>query len=547
LEQERASLLEEINDLRAQVDNYRELEKRFGGEYPARLKQLLEESRAREQDLQDQLKLAPSLDLPGRFAELQRQFDELVAKESARSAELARLQAYEALHQAHVAEKAGWATDREVLRRSKEILETQLERIQKEVRDEADRLKARRGEESVEKRAVTLRSPLFTHVNGGLSKLPTTPGVRETEWLNRVQKGIADCGVELPRRLLNAFHTSLKTSEITQMTILAGVSGTGKSLLPKLYAKAGGILFHMASVQPDWDSPHALFGHYSSIEGQFNATELVRGLYQSQQKWEGSTYEGTAHLMTMFLLDEMNLAHVELYFSDVLSKLEDRRGEKKVPEIGIDLGAGCDRFPIPLGRNILWVGTMNEDETTKALSDKVIDRSALLTFPRPTELKQAALDRMTALTPANLLASDWAGWCKASRITDAQLVPYKKVLEQLNSHLAHSGRAIGHRIWQAVKEYMRLHPEVSAAVDPKEVEAALKVAFEDQLAMRVMPKLRGLETSGSAQKKTLQPIKKVLETEAPGLIADFTAACESASGVFHWHSAEYIARTGDGK
>lgn len=546
LEQERASLLEETNDLRAQVDNYRELEKRFGGEYPARLWLLLNESRERELSLQDQLKLAPSLDLPGRFAEVQRQFDELVAKESARSAELARLQAYEALYQAHVAEKAGWATDREVLRRSREILETQLERIQKEVRDEADRLKARRGEESVEKRAATLRSPLFSTENGNLSKIPTSPGVRETEWLDRVQKGIASCGVEIPRRLLNAFHTSLKTSEITQMTILAGVSGTGKSLLPKLYAKAGGILFHMASVQPDWDSPHALFGHYSSIEGQFNATELVRGLYQSQQK-RVDGYEGTDHLLTMFLLDEMNLAHVELYFSDVLSKLEDRRGEKQVPEIGIDLGAGCDRFAIPLGRNILWVGTMNEDETTKALSDKVIDRSALLTFPRPTELKQAALDKMTALKPANLLSADWAGWCKESRITDAQLDPYKKVLEQLNSHLAHSGRAIGHRIWQAVREYIRLHPEASAAVDPKEIEAALKVAFEDQLAMRVMPKLRGLETSGSAQKKTLQPIKKVLETEAPGLIADFTAACESASGVFHWHSAEYIAKIGDGK
>lgn len=546
LEQERASLLEETNDLRAQVDNYRELEKRFGGEYPARLKQLLDESRARELSLQDQLKLAPSPDLPGRFAELERQFEDLTAKESARSAELVRLQAYEAIHHAHLNERAGWAADREVLRRSREVLETQLERIEKQVKDEADRLKARRGEESLEKRAVTLRSPLFTHVNGGLSKLPTTPGVRETEWLNRVQKGIADCGVEIPRRLLNAFHTSLKTSEITQMTILAGVSGTGKSLLPKLYAKAGGILFHMASVQPDWDSPHALFGHYSSIEGQFNATELVRGLYQSQQKWVDG-YEGTDHLLTMFLLDEMNLAHVELYFSDVLSKLEDRRGEKKVPDIGIDLGAGCDRFAIPLGRNILWVGTMNEDETTKALSDKVVDRSALITFPRPTELKQATLDQMAALKPANLLAADWTGWCKGSSITDKQLTPYKKGLEDLNKALAHSGRAIGHRIWQAVKEYMLLHPEVSAALDPKEIEAALKVAFEDQLAMRVMPKLRGLETSGTARKKTLDPIKKVLETDAPGLIADFTAASESASGVFHWHSAEYIAKTGDGK
>ena len=124
----------------------------------------------------------------------------------------------------------------------------------------------------------------------------------------------------------------------------------------------------------------SLFGYYNSIERRFEATELVRALYQMSKD------DVHQQQMMMVLLDEMNLAHPEQYFADLLSKLETCRGMSECAQYDILLGGGERPEHLDIGGNILWTGTMNEDETTKGLSDKVIDRSTLITFPRPTEL-----------------------------------------------------------------------------------------------------------------------------------------------------------------
>jgi hypothetical protein len=126
------------------------------------------------------------------------------------------------------------------------------------------------------------------------------------------------------------------------------------------------------------------------------------------------TYKhGLSDRLLLVLLDEMNLAHVEQYFSDLLSRLEQRRGESRDVTLDIDLGAGMPPYPLRLGRNVLWVGTMNEDETTKALSDKVIDRSNLLYFPRPRELHSRTDVTLGAESPL-LAESAWREWLAAS-------------------------------------------------------------------------------------------------------------------------------------
>ena len=196
-------------------------------------------------------------------------------------------------------------------------------------------------------------------------------------WLNGIWADCEESGFVFPPRLLKAFHTALKTSAWSPLTVLSGVSGTGKSALPRLYARFGGLLHHGVPVQPNWDSPQALFGYFNSIDNLYDATPLLRALVQ-MQAGEGDLGD---HLL-LVLLDEMNLAHVELYFSDLLSKLETRRGGEDVP-LELSLGAGLDRFEVKLGSNVFWVGTMNEDETTKSLSDKVLDRGHLLASPAP--------------------------------------------------------------------------------------------------------------------------------------------------------------------
>src|SRR5690606_34029871 len=152
--------------------------------------------------------------------------------------------------------------------------------------------------------------------------------VEELQWLDGISKSCIDYGLRFPRRILHAFHTALKTSEWSPMTVLAGVSGTGKSELPRLYSHFGGINFLSLSVQPNWDSQESMLGFFNSIDNKFDAQPVLRLLAQSQKAQAEGYPFGLEDVMSLILMDEMNLAHVELYFAEFLSKLELRRGRK---------------------------------------------------------------------------------------------------------------------------------------------------------------------------------------------------------------------------
>jgi hypothetical protein len=141
----------------------------------------------------------------------------------------------------------------------------------------------------------------------------------EITWLDSIIHKCKESGYSFARRLVYSFHTSLKTSAISPLTVLAGISGTGKSKLPQLYARFGGIYFLSLPVQPDWDSPQSLFGYFNSIEKRFNATTLLRAMVSFQKdKNDSDKIHDLSNRVLLVLLDEMNLAHVELYFADLL-------------------------------------------------------------------------------------------------------------------------------------------------------------------------------------------------------------------------------------
>ena len=402
------------------------------------------------------------------------------------------------------------------------------------------------------------------------------PDYSETDWLDDIFDKCTKSEVIFNKRLLKSFHTSLKTAGWSPLTVLAGVSGTGKSLLPEFYCRYGGIYFKSMAVQPDWDSPQSLFGFFNSIDNRFNATTLIRAMiqfvdYKSLEenvkkilKEARSEEEVVAYLqklavekynlndaMFMVLLDEMNLAHVELYFSDMLSKLERRRNSDESVNVEIDMGAGMSKFPLDLSDNILWVGTMNEDETTKSLSDKVLDRGNLISFPRPTEFMSRK--KITFEPAAKMLEkSTWNKWVEANVIEnpnfDQLIDKYRESLQRVNGFLGHAGRALGHRVWQSIENYMANHPDVISAfadekADQAERDKWMQRAFEEALVHKVMPKLRGIETDGDLRKKCIDPIKEELFGKtglAKGLEKDFNNALDNPYETFLWCSAEYL-------
>lgn len=375
--------------------------------------------------------------------------------------------------------------------------------------------------------------------------------IDEIAWLDNIVAECAKKGFIFPQRLIYAFHTSLKTAEYSPLTVLSGVSGTGKSELPRLYSLFGGLNFFPLPVQPNWDSQEAMLGFFNAVDNVFDAQPILRFLAQTQLEATPDYPFGLKKAMSLILLDEMNLAHVELYFADFLSKFELRRGYNKsnVPCLDIKLGAGMPPYPLPLDRNVLWVGTMNQDETTKSLSDKVIDRGIILHFPRPSRLyRRVKIESLKSYPDRLLPRKAWADWRPLKQQHEFErdaIGQYKNFVEQINEYLGVVGRALGHRVWQSIEAYMINYPTVRRCVaagdqTSPEFRNEIRKAFEDQLVQKVMPKLRGIETHGHARENCLDRIGNLLEEHTYSICEDFQDACTKGYGQFIWNSAKYL-------
>ena len=139
--------------------------------------------------------------------------------------------------------------------------------------------------------------------------LPTDrPVEREDEFLDNLEQQLEVQRLRYHPRTVRAFHTAVKTRSISPLTVLAGVSGTGKSQLPREYARALGAAFLHVPVEPGWDSPQDLLGFYDYISGQYRATERAQLLVHfDSANWPGEA-EPFTNRLAVILLDEMNLA-----------------------------------------------------------------------------------------------------------------------------------------------------------------------------------------------------------------------------------------------
>lgn len=360
----------------------------------------------------------------------------------------------------------------------------------------------------------------------------------EISYLEHIALKMKDYGVIYPKRLLFAFHTALKSAAMSPLCVLSGVSGTGKSELPKLYAYYGGFNFIAEAVLPTWDCSESMIGYFNMLEGKFDATNLLKFFIQTTLEADNA-YEicGLKQGMNLILLDEMNLAHIELYFAEFLSKLEMRRS--KDVSLDIKIGAGM-YMSLPLDSNVLWVGTINEDETTKALSDKVLDRSSSIFFPRPKEL--ISRQKQVQLDDKNFKWLDrriWKSWVVEGD-SALDLSEYKKIIENINSHLGSVGKAVGHRVWQAMSHYICNYPSVIKAKNDKhenELKVAIKCAFEDLLALKIAPKLRGIQIHGKEKDALNEIIEELKDFKIQG---DFSAAMDNPYGLFNFNSAKFM-------
>jgi predicted nucleic acid-binding Zn-ribbon protein len=376
--------------------------------------------------------------------------------------------------------------------------------------------------------------------------------ISETEALKKAKKYIADCGLTFPNRVINAFHASLKTADMSPLVVLAGISGTGKSELPMRYAEGMGIHLVSLAVQPRWDSPNDLFGFYNHLEQRYKATDLARAMVRFERHnrkdwvlpadWEADNVKSDG--MLLVLLDEMNLARVEYYFSEFLSKLETRRGvniesesDRAKAEIALDMGSmSLKEKAIKLypDRNVLFAGTMNEDESTQSLSDKVLDRACVMRFGRPRQLALRSKSQRTMAKPTEtgLTFAQWQLWLKPE-LNAEDMDTVQEWIDSLNVTMEKLNRPFGHRVAQAIARYIGNYPD-DGSIDAEE---RLKCAMADQIEQRILPKLRGIDLE--EQGGHLMEIRKLInDLGDDALLKAFDDSSNRDANTFIWRGVD---------
>ena len=131
---------------------------------------------------------------------------------------------------------------------------------------------------------------------------------------------------------------------------------------------------------------------------------------------------------------------------------------------------------------------------------------------------------------------------------ESEINDLKKKMQEINGDLKYSGRAIGHRVWQSIENYIRNYPLVLESIRNKnteEMKKVIKIAFEDALVQKLMPKLKGLETEGIIRNECLKKISSKIESCAYGIASDFDNSLNNPYGVFVWNSSEYLLDKSD--
>ena len=155
----------------------------------------------------------------------------------------------------------------------------------------------------------------------------------------------------------------------TKLVILQGISGTGKTSLAYAWGK---FLKHdscVASVQPSWRDRTELFGYFNEFTKKFNETEVLKELYLA----------GYTDDIYTIILDEMNISRVEYYFAEMLSILEMPNKDEWIVEL-VSSSWKTDPKRIKEGKlkippNCWYIGTINNDDSTFMVTDKVYDRA----------------------------------------------------------------------------------------------------------------------------------------------------------------------------
>lgn len=329
--------------------------------------------------------------------------------------------------------------------------------------------------------------PAASAAKPSMKRKPATIPVAE------IVDAVTVLGGHYPNGEVQRFHAAINFVEHKHFVILKGISGTGKTQLAIQYAKAvhgltkgeqDPFLF-VCPVRPEWTDPSGLTGYHDVLTNKYVVPPFLEALMIA-----------TAHpdSPVFVVLDELNLARVEYYLSDILSSFETEEPiQLHTGGTALEGSTGTPVNPaLPLPRNLYIVGTINVDETTHPISDKVLDRSMVIDMS--TVDIDGYLKGLSAKDPA--LAASVAA-CSPTLVDSHKL-------------MAKHGLGFGYRL---AKEVVSYHAFVAQHM-PADAGAVL----EHLMVQKLLVKLRGSER----QRPLLNGLQAIVKgmPKAESLISD---------------------------
>ncbi|MFT8343239.1 MAG: hypothetical protein ABF652_17685 [Clostridium beijerinckii] len=306
--------------------------------------------------------------------------------------------------------------------------------------------------------------------------------VEEKIFINNFVKRTKDAGLIYDEKDLINFHTAMKSSNLV---ILSGMSGTGKSKLVQMYGEALGLdssQLNIIPVRPSWCDDRDLLGYVDSIHNIYKPgdTSLIDTLVQADKNIDK---------IYIVCFDEMNLARVEYYFAQFLSILEMDSTKRKVTLYNNDLENklyNADKYPsqITIRDNILFAGTVNIDESTYHFSDKVLDRANVITLGSQelNKIKDVKFEKQIRCN--EIMFTEYNQY----KVIQSEVTLKEKELDLLNIlnieiNKTNKNLGVGFRIVRQIDLYLKNIPSDSILTREE--------AFDLQILQRVLTKIRG--------------------------------------------------------
>jgi energy-coupling factor transporter ATP-binding protein EcfA2 len=302
-------------------------------------------------------------------------------------------------------------------------------------------------------------------------------GFAHTTSANTIRDAVAPISAYSPQQ--NSFDVQLKAISFHLMTAVTQAPTFRR--------------YEVVSVGPEWTSKEVSLGYADALTAdRFVRTTPIIGLILRAVSDPDHPF--------FLILDEMNLAHVERYFSDFLSALESGEpiylhGSAK-PLDGVSP-------TLPWPPNLFLIGTVNVDDTTNAFSPKVLDRANSIEF----RLNAASMGRfLVAPTSIGLekIAARGEGFAKAflaQARTEAQpkqsLPQVVAELDLLFTILERHGAEFGFRTASEALRFAAAYIVLGGPANDA------RQAIDAQVYQKILPKLNG-------SRRRLEPLLSAL-------------------------------------